>query len=615
MRFAHKVNKSLMSEGFRELMWTCPLCSYAGKIFKNIRIQKGKFIMICNKCGAQCDDNQAFCLKCGNPIQLTADFNLIEKELASNIDELMNEIEANGENKQDFDDVPKTINVSSDKINMELKVMDISRNEEKSDINNIEDYDDNDEDVNKYQDYEEDDDIIEIVPLDLDEDDSGKRNKSNIEKKNTRQVNKNKPKGKSNNKIAVILGCIAVVAVIIAVLFVFVINKDSDEPTVKTFNDYYTSAEASYNAGDMDKSLEEAYEALRNIKSNADEIKARKLIHKIYTSQNFSASTYIENVEKLVALGDTSEDYYSILVKKYAEEKNTELLMTLMEKIGVDKAKEYFGESFVESPTSNMESGEYINVVAFKLSAKEGCKIYYCINDDITKNPIEYTNEIIIKNIGEQVVTVYAVSEQGIPSFVEKYTYNVTEGETEGPIVTPSSGIYTEPTQITIQIPEGGKVYYTYTKDGEKPTQASTEYKEPVEMLMDAEIFMAIAVDKYGNISEVTKRQYKFKLKRKETLTSGKDKVWSFYTGSGKIDAEGKLEDGSVMTIDYEDAAIIDNAEYYIYRAVTSITNEDSTVTTTGITYVAVNTYDGIVVEGLVQAGDEFVLPELKEKK
>ena len=170
------------------------------------------------------------------------------------------------------------------------------------------------------------------------------------------------------------------------------------------------------------------------------------------------------------------------------------------------------------------------------------------------------------------------------------------DGEAVGPVISPSSGIYTEPTQITIQVPEGSKVYYTYTKDGEKPSQASTEYTEPVDMLMNAEIFMAIAVDKYGNVSEVTKMQYKFKLKRNETLSSAKDKVWSFFTSSGKVDAEGKFEDGSVLTVDYEDAAIIDNAEYYIYRAVGTLTQEEM-ITTTSITYLAVNTFDGTVID------------------
>ena len=38
--------------------------------------------MKCSKCGAECNENLAFCLECGNPLQLMADFNLIEKELA-----------------------------------------------------------------------------------------------------------------------------------------------------------------------------------------------------------------------------------------------------------------------------------------------------------------------------------------------------------------------------------------------------------------------------------------------------------------------------------------------------------------------------------------------------
>ena len=45
-----------------------------------------------------------------------------------------------------------------------------------------------------------------------------------------------------------------------------------------------------------------------------------------------------------------------------------------------EKAKEYLGENYIEAPASNIQAGEYINVVALKLTAAEGCKIYYCIN-------------------------------------------------------------------------------------------------------------------------------------------------------------------------------------------------------------------------------------------
>ncbi len=550
--------------------------------------------MICNKCGAQNDDNQAFCLKCGSPVQLTADFNLIERELASNIDELMNEIEADKDNDSESNDELKTIDVSvGNKMDMQLKVVDVNRvtSTAKTDVpNDFVDLDNEDnEDYDDDEDYEE-----EIIPT----------------------VSYNSPKTKnkknSNSKMFAIIGVIVTVVVAIVLLCIFVLGNDEQKDKVKNFNDCYVSAENSYNAGEMDKSLEEAYEALKLVKSSTEEIKARKLIHNIYNKQSFTGAIYFENIEKLIALGDTSEDYYGVIFKKYIEDKNTELLIKLMTTVGTEKAKEYLGENYIEAPVSNMEAGEYINVVALKLTAAEGCKIYYCINDDITKKATEYAGEIIINNKGEHVITAYAVSEQGIPSFTASYTYNVIDGEAEGPVISPASGIYTAPTQITIQVPEGSKVYYTYTKDGEKPSQASAEYTEPIDMRMDAEIFMAIVVDKYGNVSEVTKKQYKFKLKRNESLSSAKEKVWDFYTSSGKVDAEGKLADGSVLTVDYEDAAIIDNAEYYIYRAVGTLTQEEM-ITTTSITYLAVNTFDGMVIEGLIQAEDEYVLPELKE--
>ena len=48
--------------------------------------------MKCSKCGEECNENQAFCLKCGTPIQIVPDLNIIEEELANNVGELLEEI-------------------------------------------------------------------------------------------------------------------------------------------------------------------------------------------------------------------------------------------------------------------------------------------------------------------------------------------------------------------------------------------------------------------------------------------------------------------------------------------------------------------------------------------
>ena len=67
--------------------------------------------MRCSKCGEECRDNQAFCIKCGNPIQVVPDFNLIEAELANNIGELLDEEKNNAEDSEEFveEEVPADV--------------------------------------------------------------------------------------------------------------------------------------------------------------------------------------------------------------------------------------------------------------------------------------------------------------------------------------------------------------------------------------------------------------------------------------------------------------------------------------------------------------------------
>ena len=59
--------------------------------------------MKCRKCGEECNENQAFCLRCGNPIEVIPDLNIIEEELANNVGELMDEIKQEEKTKELFD--------------------------------------------------------------------------------------------------------------------------------------------------------------------------------------------------------------------------------------------------------------------------------------------------------------------------------------------------------------------------------------------------------------------------------------------------------------------------------------------------------------------------------
>lgn len=542
--------------------------------------------MICSKCGAECGDNQAFCPKCGNPIQLMADFNLIEKELASSIDEFMNEIENEKENKQDTEkteefDGMKTIDVPLDEINMELKMVDISRNQTpfKPNISGMDEED---------EDEDEDEDIS---PVYIPETGDNRRRKKNKKK-----------------MYSIIAGGIAA-AVVLVLVIVFVIfnGSDNDKGKQKDFAYYYEEAENAYKAGSIDNALDMALKAVEHSKNSSDEKKARTLVADIYEKQNYFGEFYIRNLEELYYNGDSSEEYGKKLVECYMANQDISGFVKLYASIDEKTAKTYLGDKYVEKPTSNIDHSEYKNHVNIEMLADEGCKIYYIIGALQEATPAEYSDFIEIKETGEYKITAYAVSEEYAVSYPAVFNFTVVEGAAEGPEITPEGGTYYEPVKISVEVPQDGKAYYTC--DGTTPDENATEYTEPFDMPRGISKIKVVVVDKYGNHSEVTSVQYNLKLPRNETVNSGKDKVWEHYYNNGIIDTDGNKADGSTIGISYYNAVLIENVEYYIYQVISTL--EDSSET--GMAYVAVNTYDGTVKDNVVQAGDEFVITETEE--
>ena len=69
------------------------------------------------------------------------------------------------------------------------------------------------------------------------------------------------------------------------------------------------------------------------------------------------------------------------------------------------------------------------------------------------------------------------------------------------------------------------------------------------------------------------------------------------------------MADGSKLSVEYVNAAEIDNDEYYVFLVTVTLTDEVSGTDTSSITYCGVNTYDGTVYLGLIEDGDNFLLP------
>ena len=534
--------------------------------------------MKCSKCGAECNDNLAFCLECGNPLQLMADFNLIEKELANSIGAFMDEIDDEDKSSFDVEEDMKTIDVPLDEINMELKVVDINRGT-----------------VNSKSVLEDDllfEDEEELTPVYV------PKKRKKVEKKK-----------KNNKKKFIIIGVIAAILAVVSVVLVLVFGgKDEKEkkPVVKDYAYYYELAEEGLDKSELDSALDNALLALDNATSNENIVEARLLIKAVYEKQKYTGDYYMENLVELFKLGENSQENAAILLGYYNQKNDTEGMINMFSIVTEEVAKETLGEEFIEKPEVDLPSGEYNNAIKVEIKADKDSTIYYAVyKTGEEPQYAEYKKAVEVAELGEFNLSAYSVNADGKVSYIAICTYTIVEGEMTGPVVTPEEGTYKEPTKITVQVPEGGKVYFTY--DGTEPTTSSEEYKEPIDMLKGINTFKAIAIDKYGNESSVVSYQYNLKLTRNENVSSAKDKVWNYYFNNGLIDAQGNMADGSVLEVSYHNAYDINNGEYYVYEV---ITKSADGLTTISISYAGVNTFDGVVCIGLIENGESFDIPE-----
>ena len=72
----------------------------------------------------------------------------------------------------------------------------------------------------------------------------------------------------------------------------------------------------------------------------------------------------------------------------------------------------------------------------------------------------------------------------------------------------PEGGSVSGPGTITMTVPEGSKIYYTW--DGTVPSETSAMYTEPIPIIEGNNILSVLVVDKHGKKSDVAQYNYKY---------------------------------------------------------------------------------------------------------
>ncbi len=386
--------------------------------------------MKCSKCGAEIDAGSVFCKKCGEPVQMVPDYNILEDDFLVS---LLEEEKASGKKE----DQPETAEQEE-------------RNAKKTSTG-----------------------------------------KKAVEEK------PEKKKGFAglwaNKKArAGMIGGIIALCLVLVFLTLYMTSYDHYVAKGKTLDakEDYTGALTYYN---------------RAIEKNDAKTKA-----KILAANDYIKLEEYDTAESLlldvIAQDDDNISAYRSLILLYRTTGDYDKLTNLQAQTSSQKVLELFNDNLLSAPVFSVDGGKYDDDVTIELSCKTG-KIYYTLDGcDPTEGGILYTEAFTLE---EGTTTVKAVCENDdkTSQVIEK-KYKITYADPDYPVVTPSGGSFTTPTTITVEVPEGASVYYTW--DGTTPTQASAKYTGPIEMMEGNNILSLILVDKHGKTSDVLECNYKY---------------------------------------------------------------------------------------------------------
>lgn len=245
---------------------------------------------------------------------------------------------------------------------------------------------------------------------------------------------------------------------------------------------------------------ENAFErAIRKDGKRAEAYTGRAEIYIQQKTMDKAEDIFLEAIDSQPANAELYQAAIDFYIKTDQKEKISSLLDGCDDRV-LSTVSEYVSGI----PQFSLEEGTYPEVQEVAISGKG--TIYYTTDDtEPTKTSAKYEEPILLDE-GTTTIRAVAYNKKGVPSLIASKTYTIEIPIEDAPAVTPSTGQYTLATQITIQVPDGYKAYYT--TDGTTPSAASNEYSGPIDMPEGSTIFSAVLISENGKMTQVTKRNY-----------------------------------------------------------------------------------------------------------
>jgi len=310
-------------------------------------------------------------------------------------------------------------------------------------------------------------------------------------------------------------------------------------------------------------------------------------------------------IDNVNLLSDDLLSVYGALIAIYAGNEDYQTIADLLKGCTDEAVLSEYSEYTANAPTFSEPTGNYDSEVILSILADESGQIVYTMNGfDPTASKGSHYNRPLILRSGEYDVRAIYINSFGISSEVATSYYLIDSEIPPAPTIEPESGEYDKPFVLSVEVPEGCKVYYTM--DGRDPSvedNATFEYSKPINIDFGSYNCSFMTVSDDGICSEVVKRSYTVTLNTKVTVKMAEYQLIDTLSNLG-------YEGVANGTYSYKYDSIIDISGLgYYYKLDEYLKNESGIEEPTGNLY-AVDVYDNSVyILTVDESGNWGIIP------
>lgn len=315
-----------------------------------------------------------------------------------------------------------------------------------------------------------------------------------------RELIREKKRKKKMKKI--ILGVVIAAAAAAVVIGIFMFRQ------MHSFDYLLRKAQEAYAGREYQDALDYVGRARSLDGQDASAMLLQGEIYAVMKEDQKAEELFLQILEKNPA----DADAYGQLLKLYRSRDDDQKITELYEQAkSQDAGKDIldlFADFMVLPPQFDVEGGKYEEALRIAVETPQrGMTIYYTLDGSVPTDKDErYKGPIEIAKSGKTTLTAVCRDAEGNYSEPASADYEISLPAPDMPKVTPDGGVFTEEESITVEVPDGCTVYYTW--GGGRPTTESNRYKGPIKIEEGNNILSLIAVDENGEESEVLKCNY-----------------------------------------------------------------------------------------------------------